>query len=97
MSRRSAPGEFVTELYIEIHPADAAELQVEPGEMLSVSSRRGVVQGKAKISDRVPPRMVFLPFHFAESGANFLTSAEIDPVSETPGYKISAVKLLKAV
>jgi formate dehydrogenase alpha subunit len=97
MSRRSAPGEFVTELYIEIHPADAAELQVEPGEMLSVSSRRGVVEGKAKISDRVPPRMVFLPFHFAESGANFLTAAEIDPVSETPGYKISAVRVLKAV
>jgi predicted molibdopterin-dependent oxidoreductase YjgC len=41
--------------------------------------------------------MVFLPFHFAESGANFLTSAAIDPVSETPGYKISAVKVLKAV
>ncbi|HOO63973.1 MAG TPA: molybdopterin dinucleotide binding domain-containing protein, partial [Synergistaceae bacterium] len=91
----SAPGEFVKELYIEIHPTDAAELQVEPGEPLFVSSRRGTVEGRAKISDRVPPRMVFLPFHFAESGANFLTSAEVDPVSETPGYKISAVKVAK--
>jgi len=37
--------------------------------------------------------MVFLPFHFAEAGANVLTAAVIDPDSETPAYKINAVKV----
>ncbi len=95
MSRRSAPGEFVKELFIEIHPEDAAALQVKDGEMLSVSSRRGFLKGRANISDRVPPKMIFLPFHFGESRANVLTAAAVDSDSETPGYKISAVKVEK--
>ncbi len=64
--------------------------------MLKVTSRRGDVEGRAQITDRVPPEMVFLPFHFGEASANILTAAEIDPDSETPGYKISAVKIEKA-
>ncbi len=93
MSRRSAPGEFVRELFIEINPKDAEALHVEEDAMIRVTSRRGSVSGKAKITDRVPPKMVFLPFHFAEAGANVLTAAVIDPDSETPAYKINAVKV----
>ena len=39
--------------------------------------------------------MVFLPFHFAEAPANLLTAAVWDPTSETPGFKVSAVRLSK--
>ncbi len=97
MSRRSAPAEFIKELFIQVNPADAAKLDIHEGEMLKVTSRRGHVEGRAQITDRVPPEMVFLPFHFGEASANILTAAEIDPDSETPGYKISAVKVEKTV
>jgi len=96
MTRRSAPGEFVKELYVEVHPADAAGMNLAEGETVRVTSRRGSVEGKAKITDRVPPKMVFLPFHFGEASANILTAAVVDPDSETPGYKVSAVRVEKA-
>lgn len=96
MTRRSAPGEFVKELYVEVHPKDAAGMNLAEGDMVRVTSRRGSVEGRTKITDRVPPKMVFLPFHFGEASANILTAAVVDPDSETPGYKISAVKVEKA-
>lgn len=95
MSRRSTTAEFIRELYIQINPEDALTLGIEKGDQLKVTSRRGSVTGKAEITDRVPPKMVFLPFHFGEAAANVLTAAVIDPDSETPGYKISAVKVGK--
>lgn len=96
MTRRSAPGKFVTELYVEVHPEDAERLAVGAGDRLRVTSRRGSVEGVAKITDRVPPGMVFLPFHFGEASANNLTASVWDPVSETPPFKISAVRVEKA-
>ncbi len=96
MSRRGPSGDHIKELFIELNPADAESLGVGPGEEIIVTSRRGSVKGKIKLTDRVPQKMVFLPFHFAEAAANMLTAAVIDPDSETPAYKISAVKVIKA-
>lgn len=95
MSRRSSPAEFIKELYVEINPEDALDLNIEEGKTVRVTSRRGTVEGKAKITDRVAPGMIFLPFHFSEASANMLTAAVTDPDSDTPAYKISAVKVEK--
>ncbi len=95
MTRRGSPGEFVKELYVEINPEDARSLGVTPGDRVRVESRRGSVVGGAKITDRVPPGMVFLPFHFGESPANTLTAAIWDPTSETPPFKVIAARVEK--
>ncbi|MCF7935050.1 MAG: molybdopterin-dependent oxidoreductase [Synergistales bacterium] len=95
MSRRSAPGEHVRELFIEMNPADAKPLGVGDGEMIRVTSRRGHVEGRTAVTDRVPPGTLFIPFHFAEAAANLLTASVIDPDSETPAYKITAVRVDK--
>ena len=95
MTGRSATEKFVDELHIEINPVDAEQIGVREGELLCVSSRRGEVRGKAKITEKVPPKMVFVPFHFGEAPANALTAAAIDPTSETPAFKISAVRVQK--
>ena len=89
--RESSSGE----LYIEVNPVDAHNMKVSDEDMIRVTSRRGSVEGKVKVTDRVPPKMVFLPFHFSEARANLLTAAAIDPDSETPAYKVSAVKVEK--
>ncbi len=96
MTRRSAPGKFIKELYIEINPKDAEALNVVSGDMIRVTSRRGSVAGAAKVTDVVCEKMVFLPFHFAEAPANLLTASVLDPTSETPGYKVNAVKVEKS-
>ena len=97
MTRRSAPGEFVKEMFVEVAPADARALECEDGDTVRVSSRRGSISAAVKVTDRVPTGMVFLPFHFAENAANTLTSNSLDPVCKIPGFKVNAVKVEKAV
>jgi formate dehydrogenase major subunit len=81
--------------YIEISPADARAMHIKDGERVKVSSRRGEIQIKAKISRKVNRGVVFIPFHFAETAANVLTNPAYDPVAKIPEYKVCAVKVEK--
>jgi len=84
------------EAYVEINAADASALGVETGDLLRVSSRRGMVQIKARISRRVSPREVFIPMHYREAAANVLTNDAVDPVVKIPEFKVCAVAIDKA-
>ena len=86
-----APGNFV-----EISPSDADSYGLADGDKVQVASRRGEIVAGIKISDKAVNGTVFIPFHFAESAANRLTNAALDPVSGIPEYKVCAVKLSKA-
>jgi predicted molibdopterin-dependent oxidoreductase YjgC len=46
-----------------------------------------------RVTKRIKPGIVFIPFHFAEAAANALTNSAIDPVAKIPEYKVCAVKL----
>jgi len=97
MTRRSAGlNAIYPEGKVEIHPDDAAKLGMADGDMVKVTSRRGEVVAKAEVVDRVDPGVVFMTFHFAESAANLLTVAALDPVAKIPEYKVAAVRLEKA-
>jgi predicted molibdopterin-dependent oxidoreductase YjgC len=50
----------------------------------------------ARISNKVKPGLLFVPFHFAENSANILTNSAFDPVAKIPEYKVCAVKIEKA-
>jgi formate dehydrogenase major subunit/formate dehydrogenase alpha subunit len=78
---------------IEVNPGDAEKLGLAAGQHVSVTSRRGMIQAKAWVTDRVPPGMVYANFHFPAASANQLTLAVFDPVSKIPEYKICAVKV----
>lgn len=96
MTRRSAgTNEHVKEGYVEISPEDAARLNIKNGEKVKVSSRRGAIEIKAKVTGMVSPGIVFIPFHFKEAAANVLTSRELDPVAKIPELKACAVKIEK--
>jgi formate dehydrogenase alpha subunit len=81
---------------VEMSPRDASQLGIVQGDRVRVSSRRGGVITKAKITETMPPGLVFMAFHFAESAANILTNPKLDPVSKIPELKVSAVKVEKA-
>ena len=85
----------VPSCYIEINPTAAEKLGVNDGEMLKVTSRRGSINVKAKLSERVKENIVFVPFHFAEAAANTLTNGVLDPVCKTPELKVCAVAISK--
>jgi predicted molibdopterin-dependent oxidoreductase YjgC len=78
---------------IEINPADAKALGIKDGETVKVSSRRGEVKARAKVTETSPAGVVFMTFHFAESPANMLTNPVIDPVAKIPEYKVCAVRV----
>jgi len=96
LSRRSKPlDSIVPEGFLEMNPVDAESLEIKDGDWINVSSRRGKVKIKVKVTERVDERAVFMSFHFAESAANFLTNDALDPVAKIPEYKVSAVKIEK--
>ena len=77
--------------YVEMHPADAAELAVESGTAVEVASKRGSLTAAALVTTSVQPGQVFMPMHFAT--ANQLTNATFDPYSRQPAYKNCAVSV----
>lgn len=83
----------VESAYVEVNPADANGLGVSDGGRVKVASRRGELILEARLTDRVKPGEVFIPFHFAESPANVLTSDALDPVSRIPELKVCAVRI----
>ncbi|MGW6426573.1 molybdopterin-dependent oxidoreductase [Nocardia sp. NPDC055053] len=89
------PGPFV-----EVHPEDAARLDVSAGDWVEVASRRGRAVLPAVVTDRVRVGDVFAPFHwndlFGEYRAvNAVTNDAVDPISQQPEFKVCAVRLMK--
>jgi formate dehydrogenase alpha subunit len=80
---------------VEISPRDASRLGIAQGDKVKIRSRRGEVITKAKVSEALPPGVVFMTFHFAESAANILTNPKLDSVSKIPELKVSAVRVEK--
>ncbi|HID65135.1 MAG TPA: formate dehydrogenase subunit alpha, partial [Anaerolineae bacterium] len=96
MTRRSEKlHKEVPDGYAEISPEDADALGVGKSETIRLVSRRGAIETRAWITRRVPPGVVFVPFHFAEAAANVLTHAALDPVAKIPEYKVCAVRVEK--
>jgi predicted molibdopterin-dependent oxidoreductase YjgC len=80
---------------MEIHPVDAERLGIHEGEEVRVISRRGMIEIKATVTDKVSQGVVFIPFHFVESAANRLTNTAFDPIAKIPELKICAVRIEK--
>ena len=78
--------------YMEMNPDAAAELGIKHGEYARLVSRRGDAIVLVQTTQRMPPNMVFVPFHYHEC-VNRLTLGLLDPYSRQPAYKQSAVKV----
>jgi formate dehydrogenase major subunit/formate dehydrogenase alpha subunit len=83
------------EAMVEVNPEDALRLNVTDEDYLEVTSRRGSIQARVWVTDRVPMGMVYTNFHFPESSANVLTQAVLDPIAKIPEYKVTAVRVEK--
>ena len=81
------------ESLVEINPVDAQKLGVEDGQTVKVTSRRGSLQAKAKVTFRSAEGTVFMNFHFPEAAVNLLTNPVLDPIGKIPEYKVCAVKV----
>jgi predicted molibdopterin-dependent oxidoreductase YjgC len=69
-------------------------LGIADGGRIVISNSRGKTVAKARLTDKVKPGVVFMPFHY--QGANLLTSDARDPISKIPEYKMAACKIAPA-
>lgn len=82
--------------FIEMNCEDAAALGVADGDRVRVSSRRGSIESTAHVSGKTNPGQTWMPFHFQDGNANWLTNASLDRICSTPEYKVCAVRVEKA-
>jgi formate dehydrogenase major subunit/formate dehydrogenase alpha subunit len=81
------------EPFFEISAEDAAALGLTEGSPARLVSRRGTVEARAQITDRVYPGLVWMALHFAEAKVNLLTHDVGDSLIGTPEFKVSAVRV----
>jgi predicted molibdopterin-dependent oxidoreductase YjgC len=82
---------------LEVSSQDAQQLGIRSGQRVTVESRRGKLCLEARVTPHIPAGTLFLPFHFHEAPANALTGSALDPQSKIPEFKVTAVRLRRAV
>ncbi len=75
--------------YVEVSAADAETHALVAGEWAMVTSARGSMRARAKVTTAVRAGQVFIPMHDAQ--VNRLTHPSFDPSSRQPSYKHCAV------
>jgi anaerobic selenocysteine-containing dehydrogenase len=95
------------DVWVEASAADASEQGWQEGDVLSVTTARGEVQARLRVSG-IRPGVLFLPFHYGywdtDAGhepdgrgraANELTLTDWDPASKQPIFKTAAANATK--
>jgi sulfite reductase (NADPH) flavoprotein alpha-component len=82
--------------YVQIHPSDAAALDVADGENVEITSRRGRASGVLSLDSSISPGVVFMPIHWNElsspaASPNEVTTDSADAISRQPALKHCAV------
>ena len=85
--------EIADSSFIELNSEDAARMGIANGDAVRVSSRRGTIESTARVSDKTHPGETWMPFHFQDGNANWLTNAALDNIAKAPEYKVCAIKI----
>ncbi|WP_243675988.1 molybdopterin dinucleotide binding domain-containing protein [Vulcanisaeta distributa] len=79
-----------------MNPEDMRVEGVEDGEIVRLVSPVGEVLARVKASARVPRGgVLFTTFHYPELPANALVPAVLNPITKTPAYKDTRVRIEK--
>ncbi len=82
---------------VAINPDDAKALAIANGDCVTVTSHHGEIEATADCSTLVAKGQVFIPFAYWEAAANKLTGDALDPFGKIPGFKVTAVRLNRAL
>jgi ferredoxin-nitrate reductase len=93
--------QHLKEAFAEINPEDARTLKLNEGDVAVISSIRGDVRVKAKITSGIKKGVIFIPMHWGKilgsdlNRANNVTNDIVDPISKEPDFKYCAVNIQK--
>ena len=77
------------------HPLELSALGLQPGDVVTVESRRGRISLYARAEEATPRGAVFIPFCYYEAAANLLTNPALDPFGKIPEFKYCAVRVTR--
>ncbi|MFI9604524.1 formate dehydrogenase subunit alpha [Streptomyces sp. NPDC052043] len=92
-TRRTGNVVWHPEDLLELHPHDAEVRGIGDGDMVTLASRVGRTTLRARVSDRMPPGVVYTTFHHPVTGANVVTTENSDWATNCPEYKVTAVQV----
>ena len=96
MTRRAAVLDAIEpEAVVSLNARLLDKLSIQTGERVRVTTRRGVIELKAKLDNAMQDNMIFIPFCYAEAAANMLTNPQLDPFGKIPEFKFSAARVEK--
>lgn len=112
MSRTGTVGRLfghVAEPVVQMNPQDMARRQINEGDLVHLTSKRGSIMLPARASTEIGLSQAFVAMHWGEeylsgcsstgtrlAGINALTTPAYCPTSKQPELKHTAVKILKA-
>ena len=80
---------------VSISPKDILKNNMNPGDKIKVSTRRGSIDIRVRQDRAIPDGVIFIPFCYNESAANLLTNPALDPYGKIPEFKYCAAKIEK--
>ncbi|MFC8370903.1 molybdopterin oxidoreductase family protein [Streptomyces sp. NPDC057239] len=95
------------DVWVEVSVADAAERELNEGDLVEVSTPRGALRARVRVTD-IRPGLLFVPFHYGYwdtpaghgpdentpgRAANETTITDWDPASKQPLFKTAAAAL----
>jgi formate dehydrogenase major subunit len=81
------------EAVVFLAPRELKRLDLFPGDMLRLETRRGAIEVRCRADGDVPIGMIFMPFCYAEAAANLLTNPALDPAGKIPEFKFCAARV----
>ena len=81
------------EAIVSMNSQDMNFLKLEPGNKVTVKTRRGSVTLSVRQDRELPKGMIFIPFCFSEAAANKLTNPQLDPYGKIPEFKYCAANI----
>ena len=95
MTRRSRVlDDIEPEAVAHLSPNDLEAMEIEAGDRVRVSTRRGAIELTARVDAAVPDGLIFAPFCFTEAAANLLTNPALDPFGKIPEFKYCAASVV---
>jgi formate dehydrogenase major subunit len=95
MTRRAAVLDAIEPMATaSMNGGDLAALGLQPGDVITVRSRRGEVAIHVRRDDGTPTGAVFIPFAYYEAAANLMTNPALDPFGKIPEFKYCAVRVV---
>ena len=96
MTRRASVLDWAEpEANASLHPKTLRRLGLEPGQMMTIETRRGAISIMCRSDRAVAEDMVFVPFAYVEAAANVLTNPKLDPYGKIPEFKFAACRIYK--